>query len=76
MCFQDIENLSRHQNKWQKKLLDFVFSTSQILFLVMKTLISLELLLGSFVREYILLKIKITSVSIPFSLQKNFKKKD
>ena len=35
-----------------------------------KTLISLELLLGSFVREYILFKIKISRVSIPFSLQK------
>lgn len=33
-----------------KTLLDFVVSTSQILFLVMKTLISLELLLRGFVR--------------------------
>lgn len=48
--FRIYQNLSRSQNNGKKKLLDFVSSTSQILFLVMKTLISLELLLRGFGR--------------------------
>lgn len=55
-----------------KTLFDFVFSPYEIsnLLLVMKILISLEVLLQSFVRGYILLKVKISIASYlsPFRL--------